>query len=262
MQDRELYFFDLFAGAGGTSLGLEKAGFTSLGFIEHDLQCVKSHLLNFDEPVIKLSKDHRTDIRKVSPKLLKKKINQRGIGSLDLLVATPPCQGFSCVGRGKLNSLSTGSRQFQNDPRNRLYSHVLDFVRVLRPKMVMFENVPGMLNVRGKNVVERVCIDIEALGYEVKCSLLNASWYGVPQSRERVIILASRKDLNLTPEFPHIKFDTTAVGGHWSQAERLGYSWDRKDLFVTCEMLKERRTLRPAISVEDAIGDLPKFTQH
>ena len=225
------FYLDLFSGAGGTSLGLEKAGFHSVGAVEKDQRASETYHLNFGPPLLPCLNRAGIDIKRLDPKVLKRELSSVGIPRLDLLVATPPCQGFSSIGRGKLKSLRKG-KCYSGDARNSLYNYFLNFVDVLKPNAILFENVPGMLNMKGINVVEVICEELQELGYTVRATLLNSSWYGVPQSRERVFIIGYRNDLSIEPKFPAIKYDTKSIGGHWGQGKHFGCEWKSPEIFI------------------------------
>ncbi|WP_413580964.1 DNA cytosine methyltransferase [Bdellovibrio sp. HCB288] len=257
---RSFFSLDLFSGCGGTALGIDAAGFESIGHVEIDPVANKTLELNFGVSPLSSIKAANGDVTKINLKVLKKELISHGINSLDLLVASPPCQGFSAVGRAKLNSLS--SKCFSKDPRNKLYKSVLEHISFLKPKAVLFENVPGMLNVRGINFAEIFCDELNSLGYNVKVSLLNSSWYGVPQSRERVFIVGYRKDLGIAPKFPHKTHNVDNVGGAAVQPIRLGVQWKSPDYYIDPDSIPEIANVKLGVSAENAFADLPKFQAH
>jgi DNA (cytosine-5)-methyltransferase 1 len=193
---------DLFAGAGGFSLGFHWAGFRTAVAIDHSAVAVETLQGNFSDHGIKALV---RDLATFTPRDLQAYLNRLGERpSFDVIVGGPPCQGWSSVGRGKMRSLRTpgGRRQEDSDPRNELYKNFLEYVRFFRPPVAVMENVPGMLSHNGRNVASYVAESLDAVGYEVKWELLNASEFGVPQVRERLIFVGIRRDLNLTFEFP------------------------------------------------------------
>lgn len=261
-RSRNYYFLDLFAGSGGFSLGLESAGFTSLGSVEINPVTRKTLEQNFGETPLQSIRSAGGDVTKVDLRKLKSELSARGISNLDLLVACPPCQGFSRVGRAKLDSLAGSKGSHSLDPRNRLYRKVIDFITELKPKVFLFENVPGMLSIGGRNVAEIVCQQVQDAGYRVRATVLNAAWFGVPQLRERVIIMAFRNDLGIEPDFPVIRFDGPETEGHMSGGDSAAQLWRDDKFFVPCSRLKRVPQPRPFRSVEEALGDLPAFTTH
>ena len=120
--------------------------------------------------------------------------------SPDILIGGPPCQGFSRVGRGKLDSLS--DEGFAADARNSLYRRFVDAAEQWQPRAVVMENVPGMLSVEGRSVADEAASDLISRGYRVGYAALNACWLGVPQYRERLFFVGFRNDLGLQPSLP------------------------------------------------------------
>ena len=253
---------DVFSGAGGLTLGLEAAGLESVGAIEIDEVAGRTYTQNFGARCISLFGSEAGDIRKIDPIALRETLAAHGIEELDLLSAGPPCQGFSRVGRGKLDSLASREGAFLRDERNGLFRYAVLMVRELRPRVFVFENVPGMLHLRGRNVVEAVCEAVADLGYSVRAALLNSAWYGVPQTRERVFVLGVRDDIGIEPRFPERRFAVALSRGHLSNAELDPGNWRNQDFFVTRDQIPCARTLSSATTVRMALGDLPRFTEH
>ncbi len=167
---------DLFCGAGGLSEGLSQAGYSVLGAVEIDPLACETYKLNHSRA--RLWQD---DIRKVSGKSMMKKLGIER-GELALLAACPPCQGFSSM---RTKNGKSGNK----DPRNNLIFEVLRLVRSLRPLSVMIENVPGLSgNWRWKKFLR----GLKKLSYHITWDVLNVVDYAVPQSRRRLVLLASR----------------------------------------------------------------------
>lgn len=165
---------DLFSGCGGLTLGLKKAGFNVIGSIEIDPLSVATYKANHPEVTV-----WENDIRKISSLSIKRKLGLKK-GNLDLLAGCPPCQGFSTMRtlNGALNI---------DDPINDLVFEFLRFVEDFLPCTVMMENVPGL----AKDSRFTVFMDqMEKLGYIGEFRILNASNFGVPQRRRRLIYLA------------------------------------------------------------------------
>jgi DNA (cytosine-5)-methyltransferase 1 len=167
---------DLFAGAGGLTLGLKKAGFKVLGAVEINELAVEAYRANHPDVVV-----YRKDISLLTAKTVLQRFKLQP-GELDLVAGCPPCQGFS-----SMRTLN-GSR-WTRDSRNNLVSHFIRFVRVLSPKAVMLENVPGLA--RNRRFAELVKA-LKALGYTVDHKILNAADFAVPQRRKRLILIAIR----------------------------------------------------------------------
>ncbi|MEA5463205.1 DNA cytosine methyltransferase [Leptothoe sp. PORK10 BA2] len=173
---REFTCIDLFAGAGGLSCGLIAEGFDIAVAVEIDSVSAKSYILNHSSTKVLVK-----DIRKITgPELLK----QAGLvrGDLDLLTGCPPCQGFSTL-RTKRRTLES------DDPRNDLIREVLRLVRSMRPRAILIENVPGLAKDR-RFVDFRV--GLKQAGYCSDYAILNASDFGVPQRRRRLVLIAFR----------------------------------------------------------------------
>lgn len=253
---------ELFAGAGGFTLGLEEAGFRCLGAIEMDLVASSTFKRNFGDRPLNFLGPEAGDVRGISVNAIKRKLRRVGVSELDLLVAGAPCQGFSRVGRAKLNSIRSGLDAFLRDDRNGLYLHAVRILRELRPRFFVFENVLGMLHLGGRNVAEDVCDAVSRAGYIVRCTLLNAAWYGVPQLRERIIILGARDDLGVVPSFPAKRFRAALGRGHLSGAELDRKNWRKPEYFVDPRHLPTEYPLGPAVTVREAFDDLPPFREH
>lgn len=173
---KSLKAIDLFSGCGGLSLGLRQGGFQLIGAVEVDPLAVKTYKANHRSVQV-----WETDIRKLPATRVMKALNLRP-GQLDLLAGCPPCQGFSTMTtlNGKLGS---------EDPRNDLVFQFVRFVRVMKPRSIMMENVPGLAK---DGRIDEVCAIFRKLGYECEVRVLNAADYGVPQRRRRMILLAGR----------------------------------------------------------------------
>ena len=112
-------------------------------------------------------------------------------GELDLLDASPPCQGFSTAGKRRVM-----------DNRNDLFLEFVRLTKEIRPKIFLMENVSGMVKGKMKGRFKEIIIILKSLDYNVRCKLLNTKYYNVPQSRERLIFMGIRKDFNILPSFP------------------------------------------------------------
>jgi DNA (cytosine-5)-methyltransferase 1 len=168
----------LFAGCGGSSLGYQLAGF-------RELLAVETFRLNFPGVPV-----YHGDICKLTSEEC---MRLAGIGprELDVLDGSPPCQGFSTAGK----------RRF-TDPRNSLSEEYVRLLRDLQPRAFVFENVTGMVKGVMKQAYLQIVASLRACGYRVKGQVMNAMYFNVPQSRERVIILGVREDLGIEPSHP------------------------------------------------------------
>ena len=170
---------ELFAGAGGLALGLEKAGFSSIGLVELDKDA--SNTLKVNRPNWNVIND---DIANISKLDLEEKFKIKK-GELDLLSGGSPCQSFSYAGK----------RLGLEDARGTLFYHYAIFLHKLQPKMFLFENVKG-LKTHDKGRTYATILDIfEKEGYFIQKDVLNAWDFGVAQKRERLITIGIRKDL-------------------------------------------------------------------
>lgn len=167
---------DLFAGCGGLSQGLAKAGFMVLAAIEKDSLAARTYIQNHRKTIV-----YNQDIRDFAPQKILSDFKLQ-TGDLDLLAACPPCQGFS-----RLRYNNKACRL--NDPRNQLIDEIRKFVEVLLPKVVMIENVPGLERYsRFKSLVTF----LRRLEFNVTWTTVNIDDFGVPQRRRRLVLLASR----------------------------------------------------------------------
>lgn len=160
---------DLFAGAGGSTEGLKAAGYRVVGAVESDPSACRSYVSN--HPKVRL---FDTDIRDVDPGTLRSELGLAR-GELALLNACPPCQGFSSLGAAE-----------PDDPRNDLVTTVFPFIDELRPQSFILENVPGL---RGDDRLEGLLRLARASGYGVRSYVVNATDFGVPQTRRRLIAI-------------------------------------------------------------------------
>lgn len=260
---------DLFSGAGGMSLGLERAGFQCVGAFEWNDEAASTYRRNLGRDLIVQGFGNvMGDLSKIDPRQVARRLSRAGIrrGDIDLLAAGPPCQGFSRIGRGKLNSLNGRVDAFLHDPRNQLYRRVLEFVDVLEPKVVLLENVPGILHLAGTNVAEVICKALSDHGYSVRYTILNAARYGVPQTRERVFILGIRREISLEAlHFPEPTHRLEMPRGTLSRADLRTDDFLNPEFYTPLSVVQggvPSKRLPHAISAEEAIGDLPLFTKH
>jgi len=182
-------FVNLFCGAGGFTWGWVRAGFIPAACIDNDSAALRTHeinLANLECAVL------QRDLANISVPKLCDLLGLRPRGVLTI-VGGPPCQGWSKVGRGKIRSLGKAGRDLISDPRNTLYRRFIAVVSYLKPKVCVMENVPGMLSIEDRNIAEVVQVNFEEAGYDCTYSLVNARWFGVPQNRQRLIFIGTRK---------------------------------------------------------------------
>lgn len=169
----------LFSGCGGMDIGFENAGFYRVWANDFDKDAQRTFSLNLGEI------DGR-DIREVSAD---------EIPDCDIITAGFPCQPFS----------NAGNRKGVNDSRGMLYLECLRIIEAKKPTVFLFENVKGLMSskyIDGRNLVEVIASDLNEMGYEVSYKVLNSSDYGVPQRRERLIMIGVKKELGITFQFP------------------------------------------------------------
>jgi len=246
---------DLFCGAGGFSLGFQAAGCRIVAGVDADETAGQTYRTNFAglqplEPPAVLAGDEG-NLEEVDLSLLARE------GDLDILIGGPPCQGFSRVGRAKLNDLT--DEGYAGDARNTLYQRFLDAARFWRPRAVVMENVPGMLSVDGRSVADEAAADLIGCGYRVGYAVLNASWYGVPQFRERLFFVGFRQDLELNPSLPAATHRSELPSGYFRASPELFLPFPGIHHEISIDVAG---AAGPATSVAEAIGDLPPITEH
>ena len=187
-----------FAGGGGSLTGYMMAGFHDLLAVEWDNNAVETLRLNWPELDI-----YHGDIAKLS---VDEVLQRTGLkpGELDILDGSPPCQGFSTAGK-----------RVMDDPRNQLFREYVRLLRGLRPKVLIMENVSGMVKGRMKLVFVEILKELKASGYKVSARLLNAMYFHVPQSRQRMIFIGVRDDLGIEPSHPGAESEPVTVGQAW-----------------------------------------------
>lgn len=173
-----LYGIDIFSGAGGLSLGAEMAGASIMFAVEKDKSAAETYRYNHnDTPVI------CDDIHNINPL---QHITPIGPNDQLIVFGGPPCQGFS--------TSNTVTRNMQN-PNNSLFEEFVRFVSVIQPDWFLFENVEGFMRFEKGKIHKKVKKCFEELGYTVNDALLTASDYGVPQHRNRFIMVGNRNGI-------------------------------------------------------------------
>jgi DNA (cytosine-5)-methyltransferase 1 len=225
---RKFNFIDLFAGAGGLSEGFIRAGFQPIAHVEMNKEACDTiktrtayHWLkengktNIYYDYLKSEAKFKEELWKQLPKQLIDSIIHKEISEItlpeifnsidhrlngnkvDLIIGGPPCQAYSVAGRAR--------KDMESDPRNHLYKHYVKFLEKYKPKMFVFENVPGILSAKNGEYLSMIFEAVRNAGYEVDIpqkKYLNAKDFGVLQDRKRVIIIGWKKELNLKyPDF-------------------------------------------------------------
>jgi DNA (cytosine-5)-methyltransferase 1 len=249
---------DLFAGCGGLSLGFQAAGYALQAAVEFDPDAARSHGLNFHGGDPKHSRAR--DIITTHPEQLVAELELGPVANaVDVIVGGPPCQAFARVGRPKLREIDAHPQAFRHDPRARLYQEYLRYVDAFQPLAVLVENVPDVLNHGGQNIAEEIGEVLEDKGYVCGYTLLNAAFYGVPQMRERMFLVAYRREIADRVSFPEpSNWLVLPPGYEGSRAVALkvlnGHLQQAHDYH---EPPIASPKLPPAVTAEEALGDLP-----
>jgi DNA (cytosine-5)-methyltransferase 1 len=252
---RQPQVVELFSGAGGFSLGFQAAGCRIAAAVDVDEDAGRTFQANFsslqpgDPPAVFHGPDEG-DLEDLDLDHIAREVRP------DILIGGPPCQGFSRIGRGKLDSLS--EEGFRGDPRNELYRRFLDAAALWRPLAVVMENVPGMLSVGGVDVAAEAARELSARGYRVGYAVLNAVWYGVPQYRERLFFMGVRNDLGIVPTMPAGTHLATLPPGYLRPSSQLFFPFVRHG---ECPVDLSRACI-PETTVADALDDLPVLLDH
>lgn len=174
----------LFAGGGGSSLGYKMAGYKELLAVDFDKNSCETLRANYDFPV------WEKDITKINGNEILNfcKLNK---DELDVLDGSPPCQGFSVAGK-----------RIINDSRNYLFENYIKILKIIKPKIFVMENVAGLIRGKMKGMFNLILESLRNCDYNVKCKLMNAKYYEVPQTRNRLFFIGIRNDLNIEPTFP------------------------------------------------------------
>lgn len=253
-----LYAIDLFAGCGGLSKGFMDAGFDIIVGVDNDKAALETFKLNhngaealnadlsqqetFDE-IIKIAKDKNK--------------------AIDVIIAGPPCQGFSL----------SGPRNF-DDERNKLYLAVIEMVKQFNPKGFIIENVPGMATLYNGEIKDEILRRFKDMGYNIECKILCAADYGVPQMRRRLIFMGVRKDIGevkfpepiFTPEnyrtcrdaisdLPSREFELGEDTDEYTCAPQSEY---QKLMRKNCNILHNHVATRHTQMVKDTIALVPE----
>ncbi len=253
---------DMFSGAGGISLGFHRAGFRIDGALEIEPLPALTHAMNFhgSDPHLMARHAVARDMTKVEPDELTAEL---GLGyvdtSIDVLVGGPPCQAYARVGRAKLREIADHPTAFKVDPRGNLFLRYLAYVRAFKPLALLLENVPDMLHYGHHNVAQEIVEALDDMGYDAKYSLINTAFHGVPQMRDRVFIVAYRKELHAKIRFPtatrHMELPPGYAG---TRAVAMRYV----DLFGISGFIQPdlgNDELPFAVTASEAIGDLPSI---
>jgi len=184
---------DLFAGCGGFSTGFKMGGYKIISAVEYDKGIAESYMHN--HPDTKMLID---DIKSVDNNSVFKN------GDADIIIGGPPCQGFSMAGARIRNV-------FIDDPRNYLFKHYFNIVRIINPKIFVIENVKGLLTMKNGGIINEIKSIFENPDnfdnepYKIQYKVFKAESFGIPQKRERVILIGSKIEFNLEKEIENTK---------------------------------------------------------
>jgi DNA (cytosine-5)-methyltransferase 1 len=243
--DERLKIIDLFCGTGGFSRGFEDTGCFEVVFgIDMLEDAVETFRLNHSDAAAVAA-----DIRRYTPPVVSA---NHGLarGLVDVVIGGPPCQGFSSIRPHRSTTY--------DDPRNVLFEEFSHYVKHFRPRMFVLENVVGLATYREGRTLAEMQEAFDSCGYDTEWRILNAAHYGVPQKRERLILLGAQRGGALS-------FPTPTHGGGKGMGRTIGYrersrmhgldqqlSLDGGDVLPT-------RVLAPTVTVADAIDDLPEI---
>lgn len=231
-------FIDLFAGCGGLSEGFYMQRFNALAHIEIDhiaCQTLRTRMRNYnyqniDRAVLEMDITSEDVISRLDDA-----INGR---TVDVIIGGPPCQAYSSLGRAK------DDNGMKNDPRNYLFESYVKILNHVMPKLFVFENVTGILTatINGKHIINTIFAELGQnynVYFDPKTNVLNSANYGVPQIRNRMIIIGVRKDLGIKAKDVYERITKTHYDPEMPDSDRKG--------------------LKKYITVRDAIEELPKL---
>lgn len=184
MEKNQFNFIDLFSGCGGFSKGMELAGHKCLLGVDFNKDATDTFAINHKNAQI-----INGDISQVSISQIKLLTKSRPI---HMIIGGPPCQGFSTVGRGNVD-----------DERNQLFREFVRIVAGIKPKIIVLENVTGLLAEKNKHILQAIFSEFQKIGYNLEARVLSSEEYGVPEKRRRTFIMGV---LGGMPVFPEKRF--------------------------------------------------------
>jgi DNA (cytosine-5)-methyltransferase 1 len=241
-----LTVIDLFCGTGGFSKGFENTGSFEVTFgIDLLPHATETFKLNHSK-----ARGIAADVRAYPAERITREVGIRR-GDVDVIIGGPPCQGFS--------SIRPYRQTNHDDPRNTLFEDFASYTDYFRPKAFVLENVVGLATHKDGSTIEAMQDVFEALGYDTAWRILNASLYGVPQKRERLVMIGVEKGAPLSfPEATHV-YENEKIGrtiGH-RDPRRVDNHFGQQSLLD--EGVKSAHSLLPVVTVADAIYDLPRI---
>lgn len=221
VENKNYLFADLFAGAGGFTIGFNRAGYVPIKAVEFDPSIAETYKKN--NPLTNMIVD---DIKNVD------KTNEFKYHDVDIIVGGPPCQGFSMAGARNRNG-------FMGDPRNYLFKHYFNIVKKVKPKAFVLENVKGLLSMEKGTIfkeIKKIFSDKNLLNgdfYNLYWKVVNTIDFGIPQRRERIVVIG-------------------VLNGEYKK-EDFQALWNKTREQIT----KENPNYFDYVNLEDAIGNMP-----
>lgn len=206
---------DLFAGAGGLSLGLEQAGMRVVLGADHDPEALETHRHHFGGMAIDWDLGQAEVVERVADILKENRI--------EVLAGGPPCQPFSKAGRSGMRHLVRHGLRDPHDHRRDLWRSFLEIARLAEPSVVIMENVPDMALDREMFILRSMVFELESLGYSVSVRVLAAWRYGVPQFRQRLVLVAMKAGVGF--EWPRETERKVSLGNAISDLPPVEGGW-------------------------------------
>jgi DNA (cytosine-5)-methyltransferase 1 len=230
--------FDLFCGTGGFSKGFEQhetQKFRTVFGIDLLPVAVETFAANHPNALALCEDIRRVHCHDVMANLGLKR------GELEAIIGGPPCQGFTSIRPFRSSA--------EDDPRNNLFEQFANFVNFFRPKRLVMENVVGLATHNEGRTIAQIQECFQRLGYDCDWKIMNAANFGVPQRRERLILIGVERGGKIVFPSPT----------HESSGSTIGYRDRSRMLLTEPNLFAPRVKLKPGISVMDAIGDLPQI---
>lgn len=240
---------ELFCGAGGTSFGFASAGFDIRLGVDIDPVALSTFAANHPGAAVLCASV--SDRMAVNGRTIRRLARAK---TIDVLIGGPSCQGYSTIGK-----------RIEDDPRNGLFAEYIRIVDELRPRWLLFENVPGMRLYSNGRFLQELCTRLQGLGYAVTWDVLNAADYGVPQRRNRLFLVGTSDPVSPsmprpTHEDPRCPSCSRPDGSNRIRRRALtecGAHAQCSECHGSRKLLSHRSGRKPWITVEEAIGDLP-----
>jgi DNA (cytosine-5)-methyltransferase 1 len=226
---RRYKIFELFSGAGGLSLGFSMTErFEIIGANEILKEAGTAYSLNHPETQMFIQ-----DIRDITEKQLKSRIGEE-IKNIDLVIGGPPCQAYSTVGK-----------RLMSDPRATLFQEYIRMLKIFKPKVFLFENVKGLLSMQKGELFETIIEEFEKLGYKTYYKVLNSADYGVPQVRERVIVVGTLLEQEYRfPEKTHTSDNYLSIADAISDLPSITENGGKKEAYEKEPMNDYQKQMR------------------